>query len=413
MTNKSRFFYGWVIVIAGFFSVAMFGVINSYSTFIKPLEEYLKVSRTEISTAYMIEMIFYSAFAMVMGWLCDRAGPRTALWVSAVFMGAGMALCSTITAIWQFYALFGVVAGIGHAAVFVVPTSTAARWFVEKRGLAVGITACGLGFGLICIPPMSEYLIRTNGWRTAFVALGALAFLVNLVVGIFMRSKPEDMGLKALGAGRELSKAAAAPVIRDYTIGEILTARAFWVVYLTAVFCYGAEQMLVAHLGPYCATFGIGAQQAALGLSFLGFGNIAGRVGMGWLSDRIGRVRALIMAVGLQAVTTFGLLMISGPYVLYAIMVVVGFCWGGWAVLNVVVLGDFFGMKNLGKAMGFYLTNGMVGSLIGPFLAGVIYDATQSYFWAIIFAGVTCLIPFFMAFSILKQKPVTVVAAAN
>ena len=99
MTNKSRFFYGWVIVIAGFFSVAMFGVINSYSTFIKPLEEYLKVSRTEISTAYMIEMIFYSAFAMVMGWLCDRAGPRTALWVSAVFMGAGMALCSTITAI--------------------------------------------------------------------------------------------------------------------------------------------------------------------------------------------------------------------------------------------------------------------------------------------------------------------------
>jgi MFS family permease len=412
MASKQRFFYGWTIVVAGFFSVATFGIISSYSTFIKPLESSLNASRTALSGAYTLEMICYAVFAPIMGWLCDKAGPRAALWLSGVLMGAGCALSSTIHSTWQLYALFGVVAGIGHSAVFVVPSSTSARWFIEKRGLAVGTTACGLGFGLLCIPPLSEYLIRAYDWQTAFIALGVLGFGINLVAGIFMRQKPEDMGLKALGAGKDVLQAAVAPAVKEYSMREILRARAFWVVYLTAVFCYGAEQMLVVHLVPYCATLGITAAQASFGLSCLGIGTIAGRVGMGWLSDRVGRIPTLMAATGLQTVTTFGLLLISGPAVLYPIMLMIGFGYGGWAVLNVVVLGDYFGLKNLGKAMGFYLTNGVLASFVGPFLAGAIYDSTRSYFLAIIFAGVTCVIPFFMAFSLRKHKPVTAVAAS-
>jgi OFA family oxalate/formate antiporter-like MFS transporter len=412
MTTKSRLFYGWMIVFLGFCTVATFGVISSFGTFIKPLEAHLNASRTALSAAYTIEMAFYSVFASLMGWLCDRLGPRVSLWLSAVLLGGGTALCSTVTSTWQLYALFGVIAGIGHSAVFVVPTSTVARWFVRQRGLAVGTTACGLGFGLLLIPPMSEYLIRTYSWQTAFVALGALAFVINFAVGIFMKPNPEDIGLKALGYGEQPVQTAALP-IRDFTMAEILRSRAFWVVYFTAVFCYGAEQMLVVHLVPYCATIGIAAAQASFGLSCLGIGTIAGRVGMGWLSDRIGRVTTLMICCALQAVTTFALLAISGPSVLYLVMLLVGFGYGGWAVMNVVVLSDFFGMKNLGKAMGVYLTNGVTGSFLGPLLAGAIFDATQSYFLAIIFAGVTCAIPFVMAFSIRSQKPAFGVTAAG
>jgi OFA family oxalate/formate antiporter-like MFS transporter len=403
VANQSRFFYGWVIAFVGFLSVATFGVISSYGTLIKSVEFHLNVSRTAASAAYAIEMTCYASFAPLMGWLGDRYGPKAALWLSAVLMGGGIALCSMVHSVWQLYLLFGI-AGVGRSAVFVVCTAAAARWFVSRRGLAVGITACGVGFGLLVIPPMSEYVVRTRGWQAAFVFLGVLALVINMIAGIFIRNKPEDLGLRALGFGAAPAKPARVAA-RDFSLVEILRARAFWVVYLTAIFCYGAEQMLVVHLVPYCATRGIAAAQASLGLSCLGIGTVAGRIGMGWFSDRIGRVRTLMICCALQLVATFALLAVNGSGLLYGMTLLVGFAYGGWVVMNVLLLGDFFGLKNLGKALGLYLTDGILSGLLGPILGGAIYDATQSYVLAISFAGITCAIPFALAFTIRPAKP--------
>ncbi len=142
--DRPRFFYGWVVVILGFLSISMFGVINSYSTFVAPLEGYLNTSRTSISAAYAIELSFYSIFSLMMGWIVDRYGSRLALWGAAVLLGGGVALCSTITSVWQLYLFFGVIAGIGHSAIFVVPSTTVSKWFIRRRGLALGLTVCGL-----------------------------------------------------------------------------------------------------------------------------------------------------------------------------------------------------------------------------------------------------------------------------
>jgi len=403
LMQKTRIFHGWVIVIFGFLSISMFGVINSYSTFIKSLETYLNTSRTSISGAYSIELSCYAIFSLMMGWIVDKYGARLALWGAAILMGGGIALCSTITEVWQLYLFFGVFAGIGHSAIFVVPSTIVSKWFIKKRGQAMGLTVCGLGFGLFLVPPVSARIISTYGWRASFLVLGAFAFLVLMIVGAFMK-KPEEMGMQALGAGEE-AKLATPPTMREYGLSEILKARAFWVVYLTAVFCYGAEQMLVVHLVPYCSSLGIGPAEAAFGLSCLGIGTIIGRIGMGWISDRIGRIPALMISVGLQTVTTFVMLLITNASLLYPIMLLVGFGYGGWAVLAIVILGDFFGVRNLGKATGVYFTNGVLGSLVGPLLAGWIFDVTRSYFWAIIFAGATCAIPFILAFTIRQQAP--------
>ena len=403
MADRSRVFYGWVIAFVGFLSVATFGVISSYGTLIRSVETHLDISRTAASAAYAIEMTCYASFAPLMGWLGDRYGPKAALWLSAVLMGGGIALCSTVRAVWQLYLLFGI-AGVGRSAVFVVCTAAVAQWFVSKRGLAVGITACGVGFGLLVVPPISEYVVRTRGWQTAFVFLGVLAWVINMVAGMFIRQKPEDLGLRALGC-----EAAPVPPVRvavgDFSLADILRARAFWVVYLTAIFCYGAEQMLVVHLVPYSATRGMTAAQASLGLSCLGIGTVVGRIGMGWLSDRIGRVHTLMICCALQLVATFALLAVNGPGLLYVMMLLVGFAYGGWVVMNVLLLGDFFGLKNLGKALGVYLTDGILSGLLGPILGGAIYDATRSYVLAISFAGLTCAIPFALAFTIRPAKP--------
>jgi OFA family oxalate/formate antiporter-like MFS transporter len=407
--NRHRYFYGWIVVFAGFLSVATFGVISSYGTLIKSLESHLHASRTAISAAYSIEMVCYALFASIMGWLCDKYGAKAVLWLSALLMGGGFALSSTVRFVWQLYLFFGI-AGVGRSAVFVVSTTTVARWFIRKRGLAVGTTACGIGFGLLIVPPMSEYVVRTYGWQAGFVFLGALALATNIIAGILIRNKPEDLGLQALGMREEPARPAQ-PSLRDFSLVEILRVRAFWVVYLTAIFCYGAEQMLVVHLVPYCAMRGIAAVQASLGLSFLGIGTVAGRIGMGWLSDRIGRVRTLMISCALQMVTTFVLLLISGAGSLYVVMLLVGFGYGGWVVMNVLVLGEYFGLNNLGKAMGVYLTDGILGAVLGPLLGGAIYDATRSYFLAISFAGVTCAIPLVLAFTLGSAKSASAEAA--
>jgi MFS family permease len=399
VARKFRFFYGWVIVCVGFLSVATFGLISSYGTLIRPLESQLHASRTAISAAYSVEMACYALFAALMGWLGDRWGPRATLWLSAVLMGGGFALCSTVHHLWQLYLFVGL-AGAGRSAVFVVSTSTVTRWFVRKRGLAVGATACGIGFGLLVVPPICEHIVSSRGWQSAFLFLGTLAFLTNLIAGIFIKSKPEDLGLKPLGFGEEPSQAARIS-IREFTLAEILRARAFWAVYLTAIFCYGAEQMLVVHLVPYCATLGIAAAQASLGLSCLGIGTIVGRIGMGWISDRIGRVHTLMLSCALQMLTTFALMAVRGPGVMYGVAMLVGVGYGGWVVMNVLVLGDFFGLKNLGKAMGIYLTDAILSGL-GPLLGGAIFDATRSYTLALTCAGISCALPILFAFSIRK-----------
>jgi MFS family permease len=400
VTHKYPFSYGWVIVCFGFLSVGTFGVISSFGTLIKPLESHLKASRTAVSAAYSIEMTCYALFAAAMGSFSDRYGPKAALWLSAVLMGAGFALCSTIHHVWQLYLSLGI-AGAGRSAVFVVSTSTVARWFVRKRGLAVGATACGIGFGLLIVPPVCEYVVRIRGWQTALVFLGAVAFITNLIAGIFIKHKPEDLGLRPLGFGEDQAQTPSAPV-RDFSLSEILRARAFWATYLTAVFCYGAEQMLVVHLVPYCATLGIPAAQASIGLSCIGIGTIAGRVGMGWLSDHIGIVRTHVLSCSLQMVTTFALLAVRGSGLLYGATLLVGFGYGGWVVMNVLVLGNFFGLKNLGKAMGVYLTDGILSGLLGPLLGGAIFDATKSYVLALAFAGISCGIPIALTFTIRK-----------
>src|SRR4030042_2062009 len=108
LTEKKKPFYGWFIVFLAFLSLTTYGVFYSYSAFITPLEAQLQTTRAGISAAYTIFLSVYSLFAIPMGWLSDRYGPRRTLWLAAVLIGGGMVLCSTITALWQFSLLFGV-----------------------------------------------------------------------------------------------------------------------------------------------------------------------------------------------------------------------------------------------------------------------------------------------------------------
>lgn len=394
MLIPSPKFFGWIVVFLAFASITTYGLFYSYSAFIGPLEAELHTTRAAISAAYTIYMLVYCFCAIPMGWFSDRYGPRKILCLASIFIGCGITLCSLINSLWQLYIFFGVIAAIGHGAIYVVPASAVSRWFIKSKGLALGITLCGLGFGLLVVPPITAQTITTYGWRVAFVMLGAIFFTINLIVGIFIRGKPEDMGLRPLGGNEEKPSASKPGSInsKDFSIAETLKTKAFWLIYLVCVFCFGAEQMVLVHVVPYSSAFGIPMTKATLGLSFLGLGTIIGRVSVGALSDRIGRVPSLIICCSIEAFAIFCFLAIRNLATLCLTMFVLGFGYGGWAVLCTVMLGDFFGLKNLAAIMGIWFTCGVPAGVLGPLIGGIIFDLTKSYSWAIILAGAVCAV---------------------
>ena len=384
-----------------------YGLFYSFSVFIEPLETALGSTRTAISGAYALELAVYCSCAIPWGGFSDKYGPAKALWLAAFLIGGGASLCSVCTSIWHLYVFFGLMGAIGHGAIWVVPTSALNRWFLQRRGLAVGIALCGLGFGLLVVPPFAALMISEYGWRVAFIVLGITFLALNLIVGTFIRGKPADMGLKPLGEAEEKTSIfqETSADLKDFSPSETLSAKNFWMLYLTFLFCFAAEQMVLVHIVPFGATKGISVTQGALSLSFLGVGTILGRVGIGALSDKIGSIPSLIMSCCIEAGSVFLVLSVKGPLLLNLTMFILGFVYGGTAVLCPVMLGGFFGLKNIGTIIGMWMTSGVPAGLLGPLLAGMVFDATGSYFGAIIIAGILCVGAIMAAASIKPIQP--------
>ncbi|MDP2952859.1 MAG: MFS transporter, partial [Chloroflexota bacterium] len=158
-STKKGLYYGWVILGVGFFVFLNYGVFYSYGVYFKPLIAEFGWSRAETSFAFTLYQITYSFAAIPMGLLFDKYGPKVPLLLTAVLLGGGIALISQINSLWQLWLLFGIVAAFGHGATHLVPLATAVKWFLDRRGLAVGLVNSGSGVGLLLIPPLVGVLI--------------------------------------------------------------------------------------------------------------------------------------------------------------------------------------------------------------------------------------------------------------
>lgn len=363
----------------------------TFGVFFKPLASDLGSSRAALSGAYSLFMLNNGIFSMVWGHLSDRFGPARTGVLSGFLMALGLALSSQVNSLWQFYLTYGLLAGIGMGGNFSIAMGTTARWFHKKRGMALGIVAAGAGIGTLIILPLAERLIAAYGWSGAYLTLGVTIGVIVITSALFLRSKPADIGLQPYGFGPQLSqpeinKTKLTTDAPDTTVRNAARTRFLGMLLLIYFLFSFGQQMIMVHLVNYTTDQGIIPIVAATLVSVIGIGGIAGRTGMGAVSDRIGSKNALLVCCIILTLSLVWLIFTRELWMFYLFAIVFGFAYGGEVPQMPTLIGEFFGLGAVSALVGTIVFAISISAALGSWAGGQIFDTTHSYTLAFIIA---------------------------
>lgn len=381
---SGRLFYGWIIVAAVFFTTATAaGTIYAFPAFFDSFSRDFAADRFEISLVFAIcECIWFST-GFVAGFLADRFGPRPVVVIGSAFMTGGLVLAASATSIDMLYVAYGAGVGIGGGMMYVPSVSVVQRWFNRHRGLASGLAICGTGVGTLVVPFLATLMIDNAGWRTThhFFAFGVLA--ICGMAGMLLIASPREICLAPDGDPHGPEAASQPP--SGLALGQALSTRAFWLLYVASLVSSASVFITYVHLVPYALDGGISAQNGITLVGALGIAGTVGRFLLGGMADRLGRRHALaLMFASLTAAMIWWLLAPPTFVSLMIYAVAFGAFYGGYITVLPVLTMDFFGGRRISSIIGFLYTSWAVGALGGPPLAGFLYEATGSYFYAIL-----------------------------
>jgi len=373
------------VVVACTFTVLCiaYGVQFTFGVFMPFISADTGWDRGSLSLPYSMYVFVYGALSLVTGRLTDRLGPRLVLTVGGCLLGSGVMLMSRVHALWHLYIVLGVIAASGMSAAYVPCNATVVRWFTLKRGLALSITSSGASFGMFIFPPLTTALITAYGWRATYLMLGLMAVAAIISCATFIVRDPEKMGLRPDGlppqepppshAALDVSLAA------DWTLAQAKRTTAFWLLTVIFTLTWLVVFLPMVHIVPFAIDLGISHFRAAMTISIIGFAGFAGRLGIGAISDRLGRVFTLGVCLLLEALAFLGFTISTGLGILYPAAALFGFSYGGITALFPAVIGDFFGRIAVGSIVGFIFALAGSPAAFGPLIAGYIYNATNSY----------------------------------
>ena len=390
-------FYGWYIVGAGFIiSFIGIGTRYSYGVFVKSLDADFHMTRAATSGVFSLYMLLGCVIAIMGGWAMDRYGPRKVSIFMGTFMGLSLILTSYARAPWHLLITYSLFLALGTGAVYGVVNSTTSRWFIEKRGIAVGITSAGGGVGAIILAPFATYLISTFNWRTAFIVIGLVSGIAMIVASLLLIKEPRDIGhlpygMRSEPVEKDKEKRESSLEPASLTLGQAYKMQPFWFLGLSWLFLSLGLHMVFIHVVPYAADRGIAPMDAAFILSLMGLANIPGRLIVGKVSDAMGTKAVGVSCALIQFGALLWLMGSSWLWMFYAFAVVYGFLWGGSATVITVLTADIFGTRSLGAIMGMMSGGWAIGAAIGPAVGGYIFDMTGHYSMAFA-AGATALL---------------------
>lgn len=395
-----RFFYGWVIVLASFVmgSFASGLAIWAPSFFVLPMREELDWSTFDFFLAFTIRSVVAAFIAPFVGPYLDTSrGPRILGLVGVLAMGASMIGTKWIgdipaldfmSAKVQFYLLFGVLGAFGFVGSgFVIANAVLPKWFVRKRGRALGIAHIGTGFGPFLFPSITQLFISLLGWRDAWVALGLVSIIVQLPFTLTLRGRPEDMGLHPDGAPSPVESPAAGEGSvyereRSYTRSEALRMQAFWFVVAAVVLAGAGFQGFQPNWAPYLLERGFGEGLTVAATSVYGAFSSTSRIIWGVLAERFEARKLLVAQSFLAGSVIFILIYAVDEWMVIVFMVLAGLSIGGYFILQPLLVASYFGRRYLGGVNSALMPFNTFSSSIAPILIAGLRDLRGDYFLA-------------------------------
>ena len=392
-------YYGWMIVFVGLVSMAFwFGIRTTFSVFYVALLERFPWSRGESAGVQSMALITYTLLAPLVGGLIDRFGPRRVIIPGILILATGLVLCAKIDTLLQFYLLYGVIVSAGTTCIGIVSYSAVlAHWFDAKRGLASGIAVSGMGLGTFVLVPLSQYFISLWGWRVTFIVLGTISLAALLPLNaLFLRHKPQELGFHPdglnLGHGQGLQSSGitqSSEAKKDRGLREIMKTGPFWALFVFPSLAVAGLYIVLVHNVRFLVDQGMDPMRAALIFAITGVVSSVFRIFWGWLSDRIGRetTYTLGMLSICMGVASLLLMDVTGSAgFVYTFAAFFGIGWGVTAPMFMSAAADLFKGRVFGLIYGIVEGAIGIGGAFGSWVAGAVFDRTQSYQWAFFLA---------------------------
>ena len=397
MTDRpARIFYGWWNVATGFvgmgFSYAMF-TIFAFGVFVKPLGDEFGWTRGELSFAITMTNFAVVLASPSLGFIIDRFGVRRVLIPSVVLMSLTVASMALLSAnLWHFYALYFLIPLLGAGTLPQSYSRVLIAWFQRRRGIALGISLSGFGVGAMLVPVVAQLMIEHYGWRLAYVGFGAAVLALALPMAVFiLRESPAAMGLQPdgdpvtdVGTHNPVphhgeSADQSTPTLSGLSCREAARTRSFWLILVSFMLVGIGITSVIAHLVPLLTDRGVAPADAALYMSALALGLIAGRLLAGFLMDYFfAPYVAACFLLGLLA----GIIILATGAVglpVFAAAILVGMATGSEISEIAYICSRYFGPRAFGLIYGLMFSAFQLGSMAGSPLLGLYHDHAGNY----------------------------------
>lgn len=398
---RPRLHYAWVIALVTFVVLLVTaGIRATPGVLMISLEGEFGWSRTAISGAVAINIALFGLIGPFAASVMDRWGLRRVVLAAVALLGISVALTTRMQNQWQFTLLWGVLVGTGTGVTSMVLAAIIAnRWFDERRGVVLGALSAANATGQLVFLPLLASLVATRGWRSAALLVAGAAAVVFVVVFLFMRDRPEDLGLLPYGRPADApggpGRSALAPIA---ALRHAARSRAFWILAGTFFVCGASTNGLIGtHLIAACHDYGIPEVRSAQLLAMMGIFDIIGTTASGWLTDRYSSRHLLFGYYTLRGVALLFLPFTlqssagtTGSLAWFAIFY--GLDWIATVPPTVRLTSEAFGRENTGVIYGWIGASHQLGASIAAFGAGAIRTTLGDYQTAFWIAGVLCVL---------------------
>lgn len=391
----------WGIAVITFLTmIGSAGFRAAPGVLMHPLHAEFGWSMALISAAVSVNLVLFGLTAPFSAALMERFGVRTVMVITVTLIALGSIIPRWITSEWQLILCWGILIGLGTGAISMSLVATiTSRWFVKQRGLVSGVLTAANATGQLAFLPVMAWLSSDYGWRAASTTIGVAAFGAVPLVLLFMRNRPEDIGLRPYGAGPDYLPASRpagnAAALAIGTLRDAIRHRSFWLLAGTFAVCGASTNGPVGtHFIPAAMDHGMHEQAAASLLALVGIFDIVGTMASGWLTDRCDPRILLTLYYFLRGLSLFALPSLFATTIhpnMFAFILFYGLDWVATVPPTMALCREHFG-ERAPIVFGWVFASHQIGAAVAASFAGWVRDSMGTYTAAFYISGGLCIL---------------------